>query len=228
MNGNSHWLERMVQAFVSCVTTGNVKVQWNVCHALSNLFLNETLRLQDMVWAPSVYSILLLLLRDSTNYKIRIHAAAALAVPASRVDYGSSFPDVIQGVEHILENIGSDQVSEPSNFKYRATLEKQLTSTTLHILGLVSCSDPQSLKDFLVKKASFLEEWLKSLCSSLVCEVGDQPPVEATTHDQNDGLVSSMQKKDMILKAIRSLLQVYETSNHPRIAQRFEKLANCL
>jgi len=26
------------------------QVQWNVCHALSNLFLNETLRLQDMDW----------------------------------------------------------------------------------------------------------------------------------------------------------------------------------
>ncbi|RZC08126.1 HEAT repeat-containing protein 6 isoform C [Glycine soja] len=41
-------LERIVHAFISCITTGNVKVQWNVCHALGNLFLNETLRLQDM------------------------------------------------------------------------------------------------------------------------------------------------------------------------------------
>ncbi|MCH84296.1 HEAT repeat-containing protein, partial [Trifolium medium] len=43
-----HRLEKIVQAFISCITTGNVKVQWNVCHALGNLFLNETLRLQDM------------------------------------------------------------------------------------------------------------------------------------------------------------------------------------
>lgn len=33
--------------------------------------------------APSVFSVLLLLLRDSSNFKIRIQAAAALAVPAS-------------------------------------------------------------------------------------------------------------------------------------------------
>lgn len=33
--------------------------------------------------APSVFSILLVLLRDSSNFKIRIQAAAALAVPAS-------------------------------------------------------------------------------------------------------------------------------------------------
>ncbi|CAI9786719.1 unnamed protein product [Fraxinus pennsylvanica] len=82
-SGNFHWLGKMVQAFLSCVTTGNVKVQWNVCHALSNLFSNKTLKLQDMDWAPSVFSILLLLLRDSSNFKIRIQAAAALAVPES-------------------------------------------------------------------------------------------------------------------------------------------------
>ncbi|KFK23021.1 hypothetical protein AALP_AAs74321U000100, partial [Arabis alpina] len=81
--GDSSWLERTVQAFLSCVTTGNVKVQWNVCHALSNLFSNETIKLQDMDWAPSVFSILLLLLRDASNFKIRIQAAAALAVPTT-------------------------------------------------------------------------------------------------------------------------------------------------
>ncbi|XP_052210867.1 uncharacterized protein LOC127813768 isoform X2 [Diospyros lotus] len=121
---DSRWLGRMVQAFLSCVATGNVKVQWNVCHALSNLFLNETLKLGDMDWAPSVFSTLLLLLRDSPNYKIRIQAAAALAVPANILEYGESFSDVIQGVELTIENLSSDQIT-PSNFKYRIALEKQ-------------------------------------------------------------------------------------------------------
>nr|XP_043638828.1 HEAT repeat-containing protein 6 isoform X2 [Erigeron canadensis] len=120
------WLEKMVQAFLSCVTTGNVKVRWNVCHALSNLFLNETLKLQDTDWAPSVFSILLLLLRDSSNFKIRIQAAAALAAPSTTLDYGKSFSDVVQGVEHTLENLGSDQMFAPSSFKYRVALEKQV------------------------------------------------------------------------------------------------------
>ncbi|PPR83440.1 hypothetical protein GOBAR_AA37273 [Gossypium barbadense] len=149
-----HWLERMVQAFISCVTTGNVKVQWNVCHALSNM-------------APSVFGILLLLLRDSSNFKIRIQAAAALAVPEAAVDYGKSFPDIVQGLEHVVENLGSDSISAPSSFKYRIALEKQLTSTLLHVLSLASATDHKPLKDFLVKKASFLEDWFKMLYSSL-------------------------------------------------------------
>ncbi|KAJ4711744.1 HEAT repeat-containing protein 6 [Melia azedarach] len=213
--GDSSWLERMVQAFLSCVTTGNVKVQWNVCHALSNLFLNETLNLQEMDWAPSVFSILLLLLRDSSNFKIRIQAAAALAVPSSVSDYGKSYSDVVQGLEHILENLGADQISAPSNFKYRVALQKQLTSTMLHVLSLSSCSDRQPLKDFLVKKSSFLEEWFKGLCLSLK-KTGIQVECENSSVGN--------QKKEIISKAIRSLIEVYEDRNQHAIAKKFEML----
>lgn len=215
---DSRCLERMVQAFLSCVTTGNVKVQWNVCHALSNLFLNESLKLQDMDWASSVFSILLLLLRDSSNFKIRIQAAAALAVPATILDYGRSFSDVVQGVEHILENLSSDHISTPSSFKYRVALEKQLTSTMLHVLGLASRSD-QPIKDFLVKKVLFLEEWLKKLCSSLG-EKSSEPEAEHNS--------TRKQKKQVISKAIQSLVEVYENRNHHAIARRLDELAHII
>ncbi|KAK8583569.1 hypothetical protein V6N12_067835 [Hibiscus sabdariffa] len=206
-----HWLERMVQAFISCVTTGNVKVQWNVCHALSNMFLNKTIQLQDMDWAPSVFGILLLLLRDSSNFKIRIQAAAALAVPETALDYGKSFPDIVQGLEHVVENLGSDPISAPSSFKYRIALEKQLTSTLLHVLSLASASDHKPLKDFLVKKASFLEEWFKMLYSSL----GETSAQSETVGNQ---------KKEMISKAIDSMIEVYESTNQQTICQKFKKL----
>ncbi|KAJ9549714.1 hypothetical protein OSB04_022257 [Centaurea solstitialis] len=213
---DSRWLERMVQAFLSCVTTGNVKVRWNVCHALSNLFLNETLKLQDTDWAPSVFSILLLLLRDSSNFKIRIQAAAALAAPATTLDYGESYSDVVQGVEHTLENLGTDQMFAPSSFKYRVALEKQLTSTMLHLLGLASGTHHQSAHDFLIKKASFLEEWLRGLTLSLVNQFEAE-------HDSTWN-----QKKEVITRALQSLVKVYEGRNHQAMAQRFEKLMNKL
>ena len=41
-------------------------------------------------------------------------------------DYGKSFPDIVQGLEHVMENLGSDQISVPSSFKYRIALEKQV------------------------------------------------------------------------------------------------------
>ncbi|XVE64543.1 hypothetical protein DITRI_Ditri07aG0108700 [Diplodiscus trichospermus] len=214
-----NWLERMVQAFISCVTTGNVKVQWNVCHALSNLFLNNTIQLQDMDWAPSVFGILLLLLRDSSNFKIRIQAAAALAVPASALDYGKSFPDIVQGLELVVENLGSDPVLVPSSFKYRIALEKQLTSTLLHVLSLASATDHQPLKDFLVKKATFLEDWFKMLHSS-VWEASAQTEIESDSVGN--------QKKEMISKALQSLIEVYEGKNQHTISQKFKMLKSSI
>ncbi|KAL3641854.1 hypothetical protein CASFOL_012669 [Castilleja foliolosa] len=215
------WLEQMVQTFLSCVTTGNVKVQWNVCHALSNLFFNKTLNLQDMDWSASVFSILLLLLRDSSNFKIRIQAAAALAVPETINDYGKSYYDVVKSVEHVVENFKSDQISEPSNFKYLIALEKQLTSTMLHLLSLAARSNHKATQDFLVKKASFLEAWIKDLCSSL----GDtRKPLDEVTH----GVSSIDQKRDVLFGTIRSLVEVYKSSNHQLIAQRFDRLSSSL
>lgn len=213
---DSLWLGRMVQAFLSCVATGNVKVQWNVCHALSHLFLNETVKLADMDWAPSVFSILLVLLRDSPNYKIRIQAAAALAVPVTTLDYGGSFSDVIQGVELALENLSTDQIT-PSSFRYRTALEKQLTSTMLHLLALASNSSHQPIMDFLVKKASFLEEWLKVLCLSLG---------ETSTELESENNCMVNQKKDMISRATWSLAKVYKSRNHMATTHKFEELAS--
>ncbi|BAT03858.1 Os08g0152900, partial [Oryza sativa Japonica Group] len=224
--GDPVWLERMVHALMSCVTTGNVKVQWNVCHALSNLFMNDTLRLPDMPWASSVYSILLLLLRDSNNYKIRMHAAVALAVPVSRLDYGSSFPDVVRGIEHVLESLSSNSLSSPSNFKHKGNLEKQVTFTALHLFSFVSPKDDQSLRDFLIKKASFLEDWLKSLFS-LFNNVEDQPLANEAINDE-DGFSPNVAQKAMLSSAVKSLLDIYTSENQHTVAQRFEQLARSL
>ncbi|XP_045809659.1 HEAT repeat-containing protein 6 isoform X2 [Trifolium pratense] len=209
-----HRLEKIVQAFISCITTGNVKVQWNVCHALGNLFLNETLRLQDMDWAPVVFGILLQLLHNSSNFKIRIQAAAALAVPLSVQDYGRSFPDIVRSIEHIMENIDQDPISGPSNFKYRVSLHKQLTLTMLHVLRYTSSTNDQLLKDFLVKKASFLEDWLNGLCSSVgrMIDVPDKSVAD--------------RKKAMISSAIQSLIEVYKDKQQYAIMQKFEELKN--
>ncbi|KAL8109553.1 uncharacterized protein LOC141672065 isoform X2 [Apium graveolens] len=216
---NSHLLERMVHAFISCANTGNVKVQWNVCHALSNLFLNETFKLRDMDWAPSVYSILLSLLCDSSNFKIKIQAAAALAVPPSVYDYGSSFADVLQSVEEMLENLNSQQISTPSSFRYRIALQKQLTSTMLHLLGLASAADHQLVHEIFIRKSSFFEEWLGQLCLSL----GD-----TSGRREDEHISTEVQKKEVILKALKSLVEIFEARNYHSVAQTFEDLRNTL
>ncbi|GBG68634.1 hypothetical protein CBR_g3175 [Chara braunii] len=138
----SRWLVQMIQTLVSCVTTGNVKVQWNVCHALGNVFRNKSIRLASMPWALSVYHILLLLLRNSANFKVRIHAAAALAVPQHREDYGGAFGDIMRSLTHALESLDSEEGNQPSDFRYRATLVEQ--------------------------RATFLQDWMLSITEAIM------------------------------------------------------------
>ncbi|KAK3025162.1 hypothetical protein RJ639_043048 [Escallonia herrerae] len=134
-------------------------------------------------------------------------------------NYGISFSDIVQGLEHVLENLSSDQILSPSSFKYRVALEKQLTSTMLHVLGLASRTDHQPARDFLVKKASFLEEWLTKLCSCMG---------ETSTRFEGIHNPTWNQKKEVIAKAIKSLVEVYESRNHHAIALRFDKLENSM
>ena len=68
----------------------------------------------------------------------------------SFVDYGSSFPDVVQGLEHVLESLCSNNSSSPSNFKHRDNLEKQVCVADAYI-------------DFTYSKtcfAAFFKLWL--------------------------------------------------------------------
>lgn len=43
----------------------------------------------------------------------------------SGAGYGKSFPDVVQGLEHTIENLESSHILAPS-FKYKVALEKQV------------------------------------------------------------------------------------------------------
>ncbi|OIW03035.1 hypothetical protein TanjilG_20963 [Lupinus angustifolius] len=184
---------------------------------ISSFYAFAVMNIVDMmvqaVRAPVVFGILLQLLRDSSNFKIRIQAAAALAVPASVHDYGASFSGIVRCVEDILENIGQDQISGPSNFKYMVSLQKQLTLTMLHVLRFTSSTNDDQLKDFLVKKALVLEDWLKGLCSSIEGKL-DVPVVD--------------QKKVMLSSAIQSLIEVYKGKHQDVIAQKFEELKNTI
>ncbi|KAG0447636.1 hypothetical protein HPP92_028227 [Vanilla planifolia] len=75
-----------------------------------------------------------------------------------------------------------------------------------------------------LKKAQFLEEWFKALCSSLM-ETPDQPSAcMATSTGNRADLMATNVPKELVQKALKSLYDVYESSNHRSVAERFEKL----
>lgn len=77
--------------------------------------------------------------------------------------------------------------------------------------------------DFLLfKKATFLEEWLKSLSSLLTSKDKSNYEVNLEANQSNES--DSYQVKKLIYKALRALIEAYEYSDKPSIAVRFEKL----
>lgn len=58
------------------------------------------------------------------------------------------------------------------------------------------------------------------LCSSLAAT-----NAEAEVENNNS---TGNQKKEMICKAIRSLIEIYRGRKHHAIAEKFEKLENCM
>lgn len=76
------------------------------------------------------------------------------------------------------------------------------------------------------QKASFLEDWLKSLCSSFN-SAGDQPLASESINGE-DGFSPNVSQKVMLSSAVKSLLDVYTSGNQQTIAQRFEQLARSI
>ncbi|GAQ81235.1 hypothetical protein KFL_000750040 [Klebsormidium nitens] len=187
------WIDRMVAALLTCTTTGNVKVQWNVCHALAHLLGNRTVDLASAKWSPSVYSVLLLLLRTSTNFKIRIQAAAALAVPTNRKDYGMSFPDIVRCFAATLESLESDQGERPSDFKYRSNLQEQVLATLLHVLACTEPGDFSALRDPLVKRQAFLQDCISFAWASVRPPEGDEAGVSSAAEARPRDLAETPQ-----------------------------------
>ncbi|KFK24135.1 hypothetical protein AALP_AAs40687U000100, partial [Arabis alpina] len=128
--------------------------------------------------------------------------------------YGRSFPDVVKGVEHTLQSLNSERETTPANFKYKRSLENQLTSTMLHLLSLVSSCHCEPLTDFLLRKAFFLEEWLRRLCVTLKEEDNASGP--STTGEKH--------KKELISRAIRSLATSLGDGHSPELAVKLQEL----
>lgn len=163
---SSAWLPGVIQALMSCLTTGNAKVQWNACHAMAALFRNPSTAAGDSAWSPLVVRMLLMLMRDTRNFKIRMHAAATLATVGERSEFGNAYPDVVSIVTAALESLetmesletghshsqGGDGESALADLRYKPQLGAQLAATLLRVLAMGTAEDAGSVRDTLLKK----------------------------------------------------------------------------
>eukprot|EP00898_Chlorokybus_atmophyticus_P003254 jgi/Chlat1/392/Chrsp10S01499 len=139
------WVDDAVAVMmeVMSISSGaNAKSQWNACHAVAQLLGNPKVDIEHTAWAPALFSNLLTLVESSPNYKIRIHAALALATPTSCASYGPAYIDIVAGLARALSmSVAGEATPSLVEYKHKPNLESQLRASLAHILSLCHVGD---------------------------------------------------------------------------------------
>ncbi|NXW57222.1 HEAT6 protein, partial [Eurystomus gularis] len=135
-------IEESLQALISTVQSeATMKVRWNACYALGNVFKNPALPLGEAPWTTQAYSALSSVVKSCKNFKVRIKSAMALSIPGRRECYGSTeqFGQIWSALVVALQK--SEDTEDFLEFKYSASLRTQICQTLLHLLSLAKSTD---------------------------------------------------------------------------------------
>ncbi|XP_017559875.1 HEAT repeat-containing protein 6 [Pygocentrus nattereri] len=160
-------LEQAMRALIDTVRgDATMKVRWNACYALGNVFRNPGLPLGTAGWSKEAYSALSSVVTSCKNFKVRIKSAAALSVPATRDRYGDTqqFAEVWCALAQALEH--SEETEDFLEYRYCASLRGELCHALFHLLSLcqlddlatvgtsLSCQSKSALQGLLVQYLS--------------------------------------------------------------------------
>ncbi|KAG0200139.1 HEAT repeat-containing protein 6 [Mortierella sp. NVP41] len=144
-------VKEAVYALIKHMEQGSLKGRWNACYAMQNALLNPAFPIgstagtsyapdSDMVsWTKDVYGALLQAIQQSKNFKVRINACAALAVPKTRAKFGDQalFRNIVQVLMTAVQNLDNEQGQhEFGEFQYRGQLETKLLRCLDHLLQI--------------------------------------------------------------------------------------------
>ncbi|NXT26607.1 HEAT6 protein, partial [Syrrhaptes paradoxus] len=135
-------IEESLQALISTVQSeATMKVRWNACYALGNVFKNPALPLGEAPWTTQAYSALSSVVKSCKNFKVRIKSAMALSIPSKRECYGSTeqFCQIWSALVVALQK--SEDTDDFLEFKYSASLRTQICQALLHLLSLAKSTD---------------------------------------------------------------------------------------
>ncbi|XP_008947161.1 PREDICTED: HEAT repeat-containing protein 6, partial [Merops nubicus] len=135
-------IQESLQALIATVQSeATMKVRWNACYALGNVFKNPALPLGEAPWTTQAYSALSSVVKSCKNFKVRIKSAMALSIPGRRECYGSTeqFGQIWRALVVALQK--SEDTEDFLEFKYSASLRTQLCQTLLHLLSLAKGTD---------------------------------------------------------------------------------------
>ncbi|XP_021388678.3 HEAT repeat-containing protein 6 [Lonchura striata] len=135
-------VEESLQALIATVgSEATMKVRWNACYALGNVFKNPALPLGEAPWATQAFSALSSVVKSCKNFKVRIKSAMALSIPSTRECYGSTeqFCQIWSALVVALQR--SEDTEDFLEFKYSSSLRSQICRALLHLLQLARGTD---------------------------------------------------------------------------------------
>lgn len=146
------------------MTAGNMKVKWNACYAIGNCMRNSHMFSPDLCsffdWQSLIFPALCGIIVEFPNFKVRINAAAALAVPERREQFTSEHFATVWGA--LLESLEqSDHIADFNEYMHRDNLVDQLCLTLAHHIVLAEVGDLPMMAGKLKRFDSIATKWLR-------------------------------------------------------------------
>ncbi|KAG2182672.1 hypothetical protein INT44_005652, partial [Umbelopsis vinacea] len=103
-------IEPIMGAMIKNIESGTLKARWNACHAAGNILRNSNFPIGSNRWTVPFYEALLKSLRQCKNFKVRIHACAALGSSTQKSQYGTEamYLKIMNSVKECLKDIDQD------------------------------------------------------------------------------------------------------------------------
>uniref|UniRef100_A0A8C7E655 HEAT repeat-containing protein 6 n=1 Tax=Naja naja TaxID=35670 RepID=A0A8C7E655_NAJNA len=174
-------IEESIHALTSTVQSdATMKVRWNACYALGNVFKNPALPLGEAPWTGKAYDALTSAVKSCKNFKVRIKSATALSVPSERRHYGTpkQFSQIWDALVTALQQ--SENAEDFLEFKYSASLRMQLCHALLHLLSLAEETDLPDIRRTVLEQGEIIRlymlQYIKSGAEGEEAGIGESIP----------------------------------------------------
>ncbi|XP_006154486.1 HEAT repeat-containing protein 6 isoform X1 [Tupaia chinensis] len=178
-------IEESIQALISTVLIeAAMKVRWNACYAMGNVFKNPALPLGIAPWTSQAYNALTSVVTSCKNFKVRIRSATALSIPNKREQYGSvdQYAQIWDALVTALQK--SEDTTDFLEFKYCASLRTQICQALIHLLSLASASDLPCINRTLTLNGDMIQSYILQFLKSGAEEDDTGAPRSPQERDQ--------------------------------------------
>ncbi|KAM6467286.1 HEAT repeat-containing protein 6 isoform 2-T2 [Liasis olivaceus] len=217
-------IEESIHALTSTVQSdATMKVRWNACYALGNVFKNPALPLGEAPWTGKAYDALTSAVKSCKNFKVRIKSATALSVPSERRHYGTpkQFSQIWTALVTALQR--SENAEDFLEFKYSASLRRQLCHALLHLLSLAEAADLPDIRRTVMEQGevirSYMLQYMKSGAEGEEAGAGETVPGRDRTLERAIENVRRVEEasegypvKRGMLAYLEDLLKTYNSS----------------